>query len=30
MTMQHDICLLGFTLGVLLRLGWGVARGEYT
>lgn len=29
MTMDHDVCLLGFALGVLLRLGWGLLTGEY-
>lgn len=29
MGMNHDVCLLGFTLGVLLRLAWGVLVGEY-
>lgn len=29
MEMNHDICLLGFTLGVLGRLVWGLLSGEY-
>lgn len=27
--MDHEVCLLGFSLGVLLRVAWGLARGEY-
>lgn len=27
--MDHDVCLLGFSLGILLRVAWGLARGEY-
>lgn len=27
--MNHDVCLLGLALGVLLRVAWGLARGEY-
>jgi hypothetical protein len=29
MEMSHDVCLLGFAFGVLVRLAWGVLSGEY-
>lgn len=29
MDMDMTYCYAGFVLGVLLRLGWGLLRGEY-